>query len=258
MEGTGCGVRRHHARIGIILVCVMALAMLTPLAFSGERRTYDAKSLYLRAGDAVFYIRTLNANGQLKSTATGFLVSPEGLAYTATHVVAGASEVQVILPSGETYEQIPVLIADSGTDIAMLRLPARTEPYPYLPVEEGTALRGEDAYAIGYALKAVKLLHDGIVSAPDAPINSIPRLLITTQLASGMSGGPILSGYGTVIGIASATVRTMNGVSASPTTAQLWAAAEACGYAAELRGASGAAAAEANAAAETVVSTQTP
>lgn len=228
------GVRRNRARIGILLLCVVTLAALAPRTFSGERATYDAKSLYIRADEAVFYVRALNEYGQLKSTGTGFLASPEGLAFTATHVVSGAANVQVILQSGETLDAVPVLTAEGATDVAMLRLPSRAEPYPYLRVEEGAPLRGENAYAIGYPLKTVKLIHDGIVSAPDAPINGTPRLLFSAELASGMSGGPIVSGYGTVIGIASATVRTMNGVSSSPTTAQIWAAADACGYAEEL------------------------
>ncbi len=227
----------------MVLLWLTLVVMLAPPAFSGERTAYDAKGVYIRAEDAVFYVRTLNENGQLKSTATGFLVSPEGLAFTATHVVSGAARVQVLLPAGEEYDDVPVLMSSAATDIAMLRLPAREEPYPYLPVEEGLSLRGESAYAVGYALKAVKLMHDGIVSAPEAPINGTPRLLFTADLASGMSGGPIVSGYGTVIGIASATVRTMNGVSASPTTSQMWEAADICGCAEELYRASGAAAA---------------
>lgn len=207
---------KRFVMICAALLCVGALA-----GAAAQRLALDGNRIYDNAASAVCYVRGLTETGALKTTGSCFTVSKEGVALTAAHVVRGTAEVRVVLPSGTELTGVKVLSRDDLTDIAVLRLPARAEAYPALKLGTDAPRSGERAYAIGYPLKTTKIMTDGIVSSPLATINGIERLLVSTDLASGMSGGPILSQYGDVIGLASATVRTMNGVSASPTPAQL-------------------------------------
>ena len=205
-----------------VCAALLVVGLLTGAGL--KRASYSGEEIYADCAEAVFYVRALTDAGNLKTAGSGFAVSADGLALTASHVIRNATSVNVVLPSGEELVNVQVLERDDLTDVAVLRLPARKTAYPFLTLETGAKNSGEAVYAIGYPLKTVKLIHDGIISAPLATINGIDRLLISTELASGMSGGPVICRHGGVIGLASATVRTMNGVSASPTTAQLIAA----------------------------------
>lgn len=207
---------------GWTLVVILAVKLISlTTATTPDDVTYDAKTIYANSAGAVFYVRSLDAEEQLKTSGSGFAIEAGGLALTAAHVVKDAHFVHAVLPSGEELADVLTLYLDDKLDIAVLRLPQREQGYEFLTLEGRAPLSGETAYAIGYPLKTVKLVADGIVASPESNINETPRMLITNDLASGMSGGPVVCGAGTVIGIASATLRTMNGVSVSPTTAQI-------------------------------------
>lgn len=205
----------------VLIICAALLCAGVLAGAAAQRLALDGNRIYDNAASAVCYVRGLTETGTLKTTGSCFTVSKDGVALTAAHVVKGAAEVRVVLPSGAELTGVKVLSRDDLTDIAVLRLPTRAEAYPALKLSTDAPRSGERAYAIGYPLKTTKIMMDGIVSSPLATINGIERLLVSADLASGMSGGPILGQYGDVIGLASATVRTMNGVSASPTPAQL-------------------------------------
>ncbi|MCR8635890.1 hypothetical protein [Paenibacillus radicis (ex Xue et al. 2023)] len=53
---------------------------------------------------------------------------------------------------------------------------------------------------------------EGIVNAPRAVINGRDRKLVSIQLVSGMSGGPLMDSFGFAAGILSGSLRTMNGI----------------------------------------------
>lgn len=210
-----------------VMICAALLCAGALAGAAAQRLALDGNRIYDNAAPAVCYVRGLTETGTLKTTGSCFTVSKDGVALTAAHVVRGTAEVRVVLPSGTELTGVKVLSRDDLTDVAVLQLPARAEGYPALKLATDAPRSGERAYAIGYPLKTTRIMTDGIVSSPLAVINGIERLLVSAELASGMSGGPILSQYGDVIGLASATVRTMNGVSASPTPAQLAGAAAA-------------------------------
>ena len=214
----------NKKRISVLIMCIALAAVFLMGAVAG-RVSLDGRETYSNAADAVFYIRALNEDGKLRTTGSGFAVTKSGISVTAAHVVKGAAEVHAVMPGGEEVT-LEVLERNDLTDIAVLKLPEKPGGYRYIPLEADNAEYGERAYAIGYPLKTAKIISDGIVSSPGAVINGVDRLLVSADLASGMSGGPIICERGTVIGMSSATLRTMNGVSTSPTTAQLRAAVE--------------------------------
>ena len=216
-------VKKRERLLRPLLLALLAVLVLTGAA--AQRAVYDGERIYDNSSGAVCYVRSLTEAGALKTAGSCFIISADGIALTASHVVRDAASVHVVLPSGEELSGVTVLEADAMTDVAVLRLPARKEAYPSVPLDTLDPRSGERVYAIGYPLKTVKIISDGIVSNPAAKINGLERLLVSADLASGMSGGPILSEHGAVVGMASATLRTMNGVSTSPTTAQLRSAA---------------------------------
>ena len=184
-KGADLLIAANKKRISAIILCLALAAVFLMGAVAG-RVSLDGRETYSNAAEAVFYIRALNEEGKLKTSGSGFAVTKSGISITAAHVVKGAAAVHAVMPSGEEVA-LEVLEVNNLTDIAVVKLPAKSGGYRYIPLE---------------------------------------RLLVSVDLASGMSGGPVICERGTVIGMSSATLRTMNGVSASPTTAQLRAAVD--------------------------------
>ena len=185
---------------------------------------HTAEDCYAEAKDSVLYIRSYYASGTLKSTGSGFVATPEGLAVTAAHVIDQGARVTALLPDGTELEAA-VVISDTDTDVAVLRLPAGQ--YPALTVAEQAPDGGAVLRAMGYPSKDTLMITEGIVSAPRGTVSEKERMLVTCALVNGMSGGPIFNKYGEVAGVASGSVRTMAGVHLSALHGALTAALDA-------------------------------
>lgn len=206
------------------LVIGLAIGMMglvwSPFSLSGakERQTYDAEGIYDAAQPSTFYIRVFRADGTVKDVGTGFLIGRDGEALTAYHVVQGAERISAVLNDGTVVEPIAVAAHDEAKDIASLKLPALHDHsrykagYPFLNLRSAKTKHGERVYAIGYPMKETKIVTEGIVGSPRAPINGKDRMLISAQVVSGMSGGPVLDEYGDVVGVISGSLRTMNNI----------------------------------------------
>jgi serine protease Do len=150
---------------------------------------------------------------------SGFVVRPDGYIVTNNHVVQGAREIQVHLPSGETYNAI-VVGRDEVTDLAILKISAAD-----LPTAEFAAdgLRvGDWVMTMGNALdlKGGPTVTLGIISGLGRTIQTeqYPGSfydLIQTDAAinNGNSGGPLVNLVGEVVGINQATLKEAQGIS---------------------------------------------
>ncbi len=148
-----------------------------------------------------------------EATGTGVVVTSNWEILTNAHVVDGASEVRVRF-AGETEPVVAdVVAADSGNDLALLRvnasgLTAATFAKP------GSVRVGDQVVAIGYALAldGGPSITTGIVSALKRTIfteSGALNSLIQTDAAisSGNSGGPLANMRGEVVGINTAVAR---------------------------------------------------
>jgi serine protease Do len=85
-------------------------------------------------------------------TASGVIVSPQGLVLTAAHVTSKPGrKVKVTLYDGKTVEGRSLGL-DTATDAAMLQLPKAVKPWPFVPVgREVRALKlGDWCFALGH------------------------------------------------------------------------------------------------------------
>ncbi len=130
----------------------------------------------------------------------------EGLIVTNEHVVAGAAAVEVGFADGQRSPAV-VVAADPRSDLAVLR-PER-KGLPAASFSDRLPVVGEMAVAMGNPLGFENSVTAGVVSGLGRGIPgsaaSTPALvdLIQTDAAisPGNSGGPLLNGDGTVIGI---------------------------------------------------------
>jgi S1-C subfamily serine protease len=175
--------------------------------------TSDVQAILAKVQPGVVYIHTQASRGgrffPSRGAGTGVVLTADGEVLTNAHVVAGATAIRINLP-GETQDRQATLVAaDSGNDLALLKITGASD---LKTVELGSSddLRvGDDVVAIGNALdlKGGFTVTRGIVSALNRSIGAEDgaslRGLIQTDAAinPGNSGGPLVNSAGQVIGI---------------------------------------------------------
>jgi putative serine protease PepD len=158
---------------------------------------------------------------QGEGAGTGVIIDDKGHILTNAHVVAGASEVTVMVNGAA--RSATVVGAATESDIAVLRLddPSGITPAMLASTTAAVAV-GDPVVAIGnaLALEGSPTVTQGIVSALGRSIETergtLSGLLQTdAAISSGNSGGPLVDAAGEVIGINTAVAASGNGVSAS-------------------------------------------
>lgn len=134
------------------------------------------------------------------SSATGFVINPEGYVVTNSHVVSPSQYIKVISYDGVSYSA-SLVGKDSTTDLALLKIEGS---FRYLVLADSDEVQiGEKAIAIGNPLGLSFTVTEGIVSAVKRKVQSSPNSYIQTDvtLNPGNSGGPLINKNGQVIGI---------------------------------------------------------
>ena len=150
--------------------------------------------------------------GEGVGSGTGIVLGSDGTIITNWHIVEGADNIRVVLPSGEELGAV-LMREDRLLDVAVLDVDSRD----LVPANFGDsdALRvGEDVVAIGHAfgLSGGPSVSRGVISALDRtvadPNGNIFEGLIQTDAAInvGSSGGALVNSSGEVVGINVGTI----------------------------------------------------
>jgi Do/DeqQ family serine protease len=140
-----------------------------------------------------------------RSLGSGVLVDPAGLIVTNNHVIEGADQVKVSLADKREFEADMVL-KDSRSDLAVLRIRAQNERFPALELADSDALEvGDVVLAIGNPFAVGQTVTHGIVSAVARTQVGITdyQFFIQTDAAinPGNSGGALVDLSGRLVGI---------------------------------------------------------
>jgi serine protease Do len=216
-----------------------ALATTKPANISASRRTAITEAV-ARVAPAVVTVQTeilqrvapdpfewLFGGGespqrQSAGLGTGFIVRPDGVIVTNAHVVAGATQVSVMLRDGKTYPA-KLLGADETNDLAVIKIDATGLPVAKLGNSENL-LVGEWAIAIGNPYGF--MLGNSEPSVTAGVISGTGRNLVArgegsaayfdmiqtdASINPGNSGGPLVDADGDVIGVNSSIYSTSGG-----------------------------------------------
>ncbi|HEX5375103.1 MAG TPA: trypsin-like peptidase domain-containing protein [Solirubrobacterales bacterium] len=180
--------------------------------------------IYRRDGQGVAFIQASKGPGESSginpfgepepegeggvATGSGFLIDTKGHIITNSHVVDGASEVQVTLGSNETSHDAEIVGTDPATDVALLKVDVPADQLHPLALGDSSKVQvGDPVVAIGNPFGLNRTVTSGIVSALQRQIQapngfSISHVIQTdAAINPGNSGGPLIDASGSVIGI---------------------------------------------------------
>lgn len=182
----------------VVLICVFACVVGS---WSAEKKA----SLYNRAVESSV---EMLVDGRIAGT--GVIVDGNGTILTACHVIRTGERYEA---RSASFEQTPIklICTDRSHDLALLSLPPRDKPYPFMELAKKIPAEGRQVHLLGTPIFRHRLLLTGFVARREplfewydgAFMEGYP---LTGIAAGGTSGGAWFNPQGEIVGVQAAAM----------------------------------------------------
>ena len=195
---------------------ILLLACFISVAAHSAPANPDGRSqvVFAAAKVSVVQIRTLLKGSQSQnSIGSGFYVSDDGLVFTNYHVVSSHAlepdiyEMEYVAGNGERGG-LTLLAIDVLHDLALLQ--RKGSHLPYLRFQAAPVARGEKLFSLGNPNDLGMVIVEGVNNGLQEH-SFYDTLHFTGAINPGMSGGPVVSKSGELVGVNAATMGESRG-----------------------------------------------
>ncbi len=159
--------------------------------------------------NTVVTVNVLRADGKT-SSATGFVISPQGYIATAAHALDKAKLINLTFSNGAISEEAKIVLLSKNTriDLAILQVSVN-----YLPSvtfkNSNTVQAGQQIAVIGSPKRLQNTITNGLVSQL-RNIGNVTMFQISAPISPSSSGSPVFNEAGQVVGIAVSSLEEQN------------------------------------------------
>lgn len=184
----------------------------TSLGSSQTTGPASGPDVYAKTAEAVLIVisvRSRFGTSEAVSQGSGFVIAPGNVIVTNAHVLEGATGAEIQTFDGQRGTIDRPLVVDKERDIAILPLPTTLPPMPHLNIRSSPLRVGEPVYAIGAPRGLAYTFTSGVVSQIRREVPGYGTLIQTdTSISPGSSGGPLVDGTGSVVGVTTLASRS--------------------------------------------------
>lgn len=145
-----------------------------------------------------------------RGTCSGFVINDKGYIVTNYHCVHNATRLKLAFYDKDDWNvyEVKIIGIDPLADVAVIHIPSRKKPLPYLKWSLEEPWDGMDVFAVGHPFGMAWTISKGIISSNKRTIRSpyVRFLQTDTAINTGNSGGPLVNTAGNVVGINSLIV----------------------------------------------------
>ena len=154
----------------------------------------------------------VNNNG--RGTCSGFVINDKGYIVTNYHCVHNATQLMLAfydLDDWNLYE-VKIIGIDPLADVAVIHIPKRKKPLPFLKWSKEEPWDGMDVFAVGHPFGMAWSITKGVISHSKRIFRSpyVRFLQSDAAINSGNSGGPLVNTAGNVVGVNSLIINPSN------------------------------------------------
>ena len=140
-----------------------------------------------------------------RGTCSGFVINEQRYIVTNYHCVHNSTQLMLAFYDRDDWNMYDVKIigTDPLADVAVIQIPKRKKPLPYLNWSTEEPWDGMDVFAVGHPFGMVWTITKGIISNNKRIVRSpyVRYVQTDTAINQGNSGGPLVNTAGNVIGI---------------------------------------------------------
>ena len=204
-------------------VIVLLLSLLPVFATGSESQKTQVglTAIAKMATPSVYLLTVYDENNKAIRTATGFIITNDGMLCTNHHVIIGAKRIDAKAFNGGIFNVIGVLADDPENDLALLKIDGNSFK-PLLLEKKQIIEVGQRILVIGSPRGLQGTLTDGIISAiRDINGKTGRTIQMTAAISPGSSGSPVLNLNGKVIGIATSQIQNGQTLNFAMTSSKL-------------------------------------